>query len=73
MPPSEQLVHQVMQTQLPHSACYPVQHSMLPSAAARALELPRQGLYQLKQEIQYQGQVKFRLKIQVEVQIVFQS
>ena len=46
---------------------------MLPSAATRALELPRQALYQLRQEIQDQGQVKFRLKIQVEVRIVFQS
>ena len=46
---------------------------MLPSAAARASELPKQALDQLRQEIQDQGQMTFRLKIQVEVQIVFQS
>ena len=41
---------------------------MLPSAAAHALELLRQALDQLRQEIQDQRQVKFRLKIQVKVQ-----
>ena len=53
----QQLMHQVMHRQLLCS----VQHNMLSKIVACALN-------QLRQEIQDQRQVKFRLKDQVEVQ-----